>query len=83
MSRKRSRAETNPHGPIPMPGLPPIWGRFPTMLQHRGYLPQGWVTRPLWQTKAARQFLIFLIAAPLAILVIMIVLAIIQAIFSH
>jgi hypothetical protein len=80
MSRKRSRAEVRPGGPMLAPGPAPIWGRY--LPVHYIY-PRGWITRPFWRARGARAWLILLIAAPLTIVALVFLLAAIQALLAH
>jgi hypothetical protein len=63
-----------------MPERGPIWGRY---LPVRYVFPRGWVTGPYWRTKGARAWVIFMIAAPLAVITPVFLLAAIQALFAR
>lgn len=81
MSRKRSRADASPHGPLPLAEQVPLYARNPRGLFRPVESRGAW--RPIWKMKASRQALIFVIAAPLAIVALVILLAAIQALFAH
>lgn len=81
MSRKRSRADTSPHGPRPLAEQVPLYARNPRGL----FRPVGergpW--RPLSNLPASRTAMIVLIGAPLAIVALVLVLVAIQALLAH
>ena len=81
MSRKKSRSAQAPrHGPIPMPEQPPIYA--PSPLGFPLKIPRGWVMRPIWRTRAARNLLVFCLLAPLVVLATGMLLVVIHALIQ-
>ncbi len=81
MSRKRSRARTTHHGPIPLAEQVPLYARNPRGLFRPVESRGAW--RPVWKTPSFRTGVIVLLGAPLAIIALIILLVAIQAVFSR
>ena len=80
MSRKRSRADATPHGPIPLLEQVPLYARNPRGLFRSVESRGAW--RPVWKTPSFRTGVIVLLAAPLVIMVIAILVVAIQTVFA-
>jgi len=81
MSRKRSRADTAPHGPMPLAEQAPLYARNPRGLFRPVEMRGAW--RPVWKSPSFRTGVIVLLAAPLVILAIAVLVVAIQTAFSH
>jgi hypothetical protein len=81
MSRYRPR-----HGlprrraPLPLVNWGPLYGRDPA--GYPSWLPRGWITRPFWRTKAARRLFALCLLAPLAVVALVIVGALLSALLT-
>ncbi len=81
MSRKRSRADVPPHGPIPLAEQAPLYARNPRGLFRPVESRGTW--RPVWKTPSFSTGMIVLLAAPLVIIAIAILVVAIQTTLSH
>lgn len=81
MSRHRSRSADEPrHGPIQLPEQAPIYARGP--LGFPIWIPRGWVMRPIWRTRSARKWLLFMVIAPFAVLALAMIGAALKMLFQ-
>ena len=81
MSRKRSRADTTPHGPLPLTEQVPLYARNPRGLLRPVGSRGSW--RPLWKLPSSRAALLVLLGAPLAILALILLIAALQTALTH